>query len=535
MRIDNANDANIVTVLFYSYHLPACPAYRQAGGRQALYFQNIRIIMTLWHRRLIIFLTKVFGVIFLIIAISLFFYYQYFYRKDNLIKYVPADAAFYSTFRLNNELKGNPFTNKMFLALEKNYNLPNIDFSKLNYMVGYNSALALMPNFTQNNLNFDYLLLFDFNGKPENISILTNQLKNKNVYFDILQNQTLKRNILAISNSNNLITEVKKISVQESPSLGQDLNVLLNLSKFKLNYIGKIYLNLEPLSKNLNMIKDIPTKIALASLADKNSNKLFLGIKMKDNKLIIESSNISLTNKSQFLMAKIPADTILNLSFYNAADKFEKISKILSRQEPSYFKQLNQNLNYIQDQYNLDYKKDILSLFSGQAQLLATADNHYILALKQNSVIDQESINKLEQIVKNYIASQNPEESQKILPDKSVITQIVKKPEKYIFKTETINKTSLFYLENNTEIAYFIKDNIIYLANSRDKLRDLLNQNNLIELSNLSKCYDENSSDFSENLTIDKNLILKYVYIPEFFTHLTLSPGENGKFWLCLE
>jgi len=496
--------------------------------------------MTIWHKRLLIFLGKIFGVIILILAIALFFYYHYYFKKDNLIKYVPQNAVLYSTFRLDNKLKDNQIIKNFLAQLKQDCNLPDFDLDSLNYMLAYNSALAIIPNQKNNELSFDYLVILDFNGRPDYAQPFIKYFQSQNWSAELLTNQALNKNVLLASNSKKVIARVKKIAVFQEPSLADKINVFLNLKDFNLSYLGKLYLNLDSIIENLNLIKDPRSKLLLLALKSENIKEIYLGLIEKDSKLILENiANEFNVDLNQPLLTNVPINTGLILNFNNGQEQFKKMYKFLAQDDPEYFYQLEKNKIMLESLYKFNLENDVLSFFTGPAQLMADSQNHYLLAVEATQITDLDSkLNKLEEIAKQYLASQNPVETQKNLPDYTTITQIVKQPEKYKFIINEINGIKIHSIRNNgLEFAYLLKDNVLILANSGQKLEDLVKNVNLEDINDYVTYLNENNANLSQNLLIKANYLQKLVPFLSFTNDLIMTEdlSGNGKFWLSLD
>ena len=232
--------------------------------------------MTIWQKRLILFFIKFFGVIIIISIIALFLYYHLYFKKDNLIKYVPKEAVFYSAFRLNEETASQPLLAKMINQLKQDYNLPDFDLNNLNHFVSYNSALAIIPKDNSADLEFDYLLVFNLKPHIIDLEPKLNLFEQTDLKYELLTNSVLEKNVLIVSNSQEMIEQVKKINRQEAPSLVGQLNVLINLKKFELDYLAKSYLNIDWFNHNLSQINDLPLKLLIVSAEANNLDKFLI-------------------------------------------------------------------------------------------------------------------------------------------------------------------------------------------------------------------------------------------------------------------
>jgi len=491
--------------------------------------------MTLWHKRLIIFLAKVFWVIFLIIAVALFFYYQYYFKKDNLIKYVPQNAVFYSTFKLSDEIKANQFV-KNFIS-QTDPNLASINLNNLNYMVAYNGALALIPK-ENDSFGYDYLLILNLNNKPINIEQEFNFINKYQLKYFLLANQTLEKNILIISNSDKVINNVRNIISYKAESLAKKVNIMLALNKISIDHNARIYLDFSNVPNRLNKIKALPLKLAMYSLASDNQGQLYLGAKFLNDKIIINSPGSVEAGEttSENFITQVPKDTIFSLTFNQGDVSWVKISEKIKEFDLQTYLTLEQNLAYWQNIYKFNLRADIFPLLAHQAQLIMTKDKKYILII-ETPIKD---ITKIEESIKLYLATINPQREVKSLPDHSTITKIVRKSEDFNFAIRKINDVDLHYLIDSTEFGYYFQDNKLVLANSIAKLEDLLNKTNLSNINELSNCamnFDTNMDNLYINNEFMINFSPEIANFSKLFKNIEFAANlkENDKFWLCLE
>jgi hypothetical protein len=114
----------------------------------------------------------------------------------------------------------------------------------------------------------------------------------------------------------------------------------------------------------------------------------------------------------------------------------------------------------------------------------------------------------------------------------------VVEPDKYTFNQEEIEGITLNYLQNNQEIAYYQNNNILFLANSRDKIINFTNNKNLLPYTEINTCLKENSFNFSQNLYISHSLLNQYfAVLAKYINNIVAQDdlAQNGKFWLCLD
>ncbi len=478
---------------------------------------KIKLHQTLFKR-----LAIAFVLLLILLMISGFFYYNFYFKKDRLIKYAPKETVLYSSLRINGEVKENLLINRLAASFSKEYDLPDIDFSILNPYVAYNAALAIIPN--ENHFyQFDYLVLFDLRKRPDE-----NILHGQGLYWHYLKNEYFDTDILAISNSPQVIEKVVAVRNQEWPSLASRIGVTLSLNQLKLSNSGKIFIDIDSLSQHFKELNDLRLKMLLASLKIKFPDELYLGVEFKDNKLSFGSQESS-ELLSEPLLLEAPKDFIANLSTDNAATQFNQITNILSQIDPMYYQQMLKNREYSQGLYNLDWQGDILSLLNDQAQLVVYPNQKYLLALNFSDLADiNQKLTKLEEIVSSMFLVNEPRQREKQLPDGTFITQIVR-DKSFAFEGFKINNIDLRSLKKgDLEFGYYLDGNRLILANSLTLLNSLINKQGLITLNN------DNLSNVSTNFSIYPGIFIDLW--PNLANVNTISYAEeNGRIWLELK
>ncbi len=489
--------------------------------------------MTIWQKQVLKLSLKILGAIILIAVIALFLYYHLYFKKDNLIKYVPQSAVFYSTFRLNDDL----LNNKIIKAYLKDYNLDVSDFQFLNHFVAYNSAFAIIPDFESKKLKLDYLLIF--NLKQDNLALEKHSglIEKYDLKYDLLTYKTVGKNILIISNSEKVIRQVQAIAWQGKSSLAQKVDVMLNLNKFSLDYLARIYIDIEEFTANLDKADDLRLKLFLADLKADRINELFLGLKAKENNLVVKTLGNN-SNEAPLLIEKISANFVLSFSLEKARDNIKQIYNLLREHDAGTFSFVEKNREYLEKLYKFNFEKDILELFAGQIQIILDHDNNYLFAINLANISKvEEKIIKLEAIIKEYLAVKYPIKKDKQLPDYTYISQIIKNPNIPNFKKESIYNANLHYLDyENQEFAYYYTEDVLFFANSIKIIENLIKDENLVDINKKSRCYNNKNANFSQNL-IAKGEYLDLIW-PYFskIDYLVISENisDNG-FWLCLE
>jgi len=484
--------------------------------------------MSIWQKRVLIFLLKFFGVILIIAVIALFLYYNFYFKKDSLLKYAPKNSLAFASFRINNSFLQNQAVLSLTNQLQEKFKI-NIDLNILNPLVGYNAAIAVIPN-----NNYDYLLILNLKTGVKDISEIENHLLKNNLYYEHLIHDRIERNILIVSNSLEVIKQVKKINVQEAPSLADRVEVVLSLQSIPINYQGKIFIDLQALKEAVNQTNNVNLKLLLANFQQK---ELYLNIKDSDNKIIVKSFKHDTNKNKQIISEKLPADYVVNLILNHTNLNYENYLEKLSKIDKNYTNSVNQQIKFYEQLYKFDLQTDILDLLKQQAQFIVMQDNKWlILANLANNNDITAKIKQIEYIIKEHLAYNNPIEVEKQLPDKTYIRQIIKQSNKLDFEIQDIKGLNLNYLrKNGEEYAYFIIDDVLYLANNRQILINMLNDNQTVSLADISNCYSE-LPNFSQNLFVNnQNLTDNWLFKP-YFDHLLFSQQiNNDEIWLCLE
>lgn len=462
--------------------------------------------MTSWHKRLLFFLVKILGAILILAVIALILYYNFYFKKDNLIKYIPANALVYATFRLDEKLLQQPMIKFSLEQAEKDYHLPAIDLSNINNLVGYNAAFAVLPNQENNITRPDYLAVLSL--KPNFVGWETtfNSLQQAGLKYELLTNNVLDHNILLVSNSQSVIDQVKKINTQEADSLIKRINVVVNLKQLSAGYQAKIYLNVKDILAEMENLNDLPVKLMASSLKEDKVDDLYLGLKIENQSLVIETDKKQRSmGANSFVLDKLPQDFSYSLAFSKGNQEITRLLANLAAIDPTLAAKIAADKQYWQEIYKFNLENDILPLLANQCQIVVDKGNKWALGVNLEGLNEQEAkIAKLEEIIKEYVALNNPLEEEKQLPDNTYITQIVKNPQAS-FVTDNISNSSLKSIRvGNDEFAYFIKDNKLFLANSKQILEKLLLDQELVVISNIN---NDNYANFSQNVVVSGSLL----------------------------
>jgi len=494
--------------------------------------------MTIWHKRLILFLAKFAGVIIIIFVIALFLYYHFYFKKDNLLKYVPRDAAIYGVFRLNEQIKEKESVKNLLSQFKSDFSLPEFDFGLLNNFVSYNSAIALFPELKNGELAFNYLLIFNLKESSRLPDYYFESLENHNLDYKILKIKALERDILLVSNSAMVLEKALKTASLENPSLADKFETVINLEKLSLEYDGKFYVDLSIFAEFWPTIENEKARLLLFSLIQPAPEPLFLGLKLNQDNLIIESQfkNPPLTEP---LITSLPADVLASFNLINGRQRAIELSGQLNQADFLFLKQIKENKEEFEILYGFSFEQDILPLFSEQTQIILMLENKFLIASSFGQIEEPaEKLAQIEQIIKGYLAVKYPIEQKKQLPDYTYINQIVKNPKIPDFTPQKFNDFSFKELSfQDQEFAYFFAEQTLFLSNSSEKIKELIKNENSFSLNYASSCFNEKLANFGQELFIKTEILDNVWVLNGYFKNLAINEdlANNKVIWLCLE
>lgn len=492
--------------------------------------------MNLWHQRVIIFCTKVFGVLCGLLFVGYFLYYNLYFKTDTLIKYVPKNAVLYSTIRLTPELQQNPLVAKILSQLTSLYTLPITNSDSLNQLVGNNLSIALVPQ--ADNSKIDTLVLVDLGMRPQNINQYLQLAENYNWQSHIFSNQTKSKNILAITSSIELMEQVKNIAVKQKPALNQRIEVVFNLKKFgPQKFFGKIFLDKGSLKLFAPLINKSNNQILLNLVNNNYQQQIFAGLKSQEANIYIQNNPDKIYDKNSSSLKEIwPNNIAYSFTFTNLPAKWQSMQDSLKQTDFQYFTSLINNKEYLENLYNFKLEQDILPLIGNKAQIFVSNDNKYLLAttLTEDQVANQTG--KIETIIKTYIANTYPVEKTRQLPDYTSIISIVRDIESLQFKEDEVVGLKIRSIsKGDQEFTYILANNHLIFANSREIITNLLN--NDLKINNWKNTgILNNLTNFSQEAWVNLNNINTEYNINKLIEYINLAEDNStNEFRLILE
>lgn len=189
-----------------------------------------------------------------------------------------------------------------------------------------------------------------------------------------------------------------------------------------------------------------------------------------------------------------------------------------------------------QASFQMIYQKDLSAFIKGifarpAAAIIFAENKEYAPGFGLVLVMPAGSggqIKQFEDLTRIFLARKQPVEKERRLLDKSTVTELLAKPDLWQWEEETKDdKQKIRFLSEpdlDFELAYSVKNNKMYLANSRKQLNDFFEKKDLFLNSLVSRCAQANSGRFI--------LFNSRTQPPEFLPYLPAGlvlVKENGK------
>ncbi len=402
----------------------------------------------------------IFLVLFIIVFLSVFLLYFWNKNKqDDIIKFVPLDSVLYATAR--NSIFGKskiidlPFSN--FVN----------DFSKADFLNGNDLSLIL------NNSKRFSIALFSVEGNELAYAYIF-EFANKDA-FKPLNGFEISKNIFVFSENKKVFEKMKEVTANNIFSLASQVDLKFiesNLFSFYFNPFNlKFYLS----EKNI-ILDNIFLK-----MIDEN---MYFGLNKKsdhyDFRLKTSSGNYEISKtKAITAISFLPENFrvyIGGLNFYYLFDQLKKI-------EPNISESFGQTKNDLGLIYKNDLSSWVLDFFRHDFDLLIFEPTNnsvfgfeYVLASGDFNQIDEENLKSL---IKIFLAQKYPKESEYTLPDGTKVTEFLVDVDKWQWQIDKLeNNLEISYLlvpELDSEVAYAIKDDVLFLASSVKLLNNYFN------------------------------------------------------------
>ena len=412
------------------------------------------------------------AIIFIVAAVLVYFIFNFFIFKDELIDFAPLDSIFYAEAQKPTmSWQKNPIDFfAEYFEKNKNYFFSDIDSLNIFFNQAKKVAFVAFPQ-TNENTEISWALIFKLKNKKE----IQNYLNNFSDYEIINSNLIIGKNQIA-------------------------------LKKIKAALNGEIFSLKDKINKNI--FSNWPIHFYLSSNGAKTllkeNNEMV-------NNILVQDIYWSAKPKKGFILFKLNSPKI------SSALIKPKLS-FLPKDFNFYFSGLNLYQLLFDDQKENQWLKtvyqfDFLSLtkefFNQPADLVVLPSqsqtffgSDFILALPKPTPSDLEAF---KQAVKIWLAQKKPAEVKKRLPDNTFFTELIADPNQRSWQTDETGINSLSEPSLNFHFSYFTDEENLFLSNSLFWLKNLkANQEISIAQLNFS-CWGFNQSALTPLAIINGN------------------------------
>lgn len=491
----------------------------------------------------------IFG-LFLGIFFSYFLFWQFFCKKDNIIRFIPEEAIFYSwidpSFR-NALFKTGDFSNleeDLQIKLDEVLNPYQLNFKEdLEPILGDEVALAILPD------------------KEKAVFLGVIKLKNKDLKSN-LEKKLVTRNtkeetysgikIVSPLNDSASLLKFSYIFLEDYLVLSKEPSFLKNIidvkqgkrsslaesSKYKkfshiLPYSYSFYLFVEPDQfVNRFVSSEESTRYIFLKIFTFNIKEASLSLKLSGKNLIMRTYINKFKEGNNYplkLVNYIPLKTILSFSGYNLEKEFEDLKNQLTSYNPLYLFYLTNLKEKIQKQYGLDIEDDLLSWMDKEYNLLVQSKSENEFSFGFIFQIDdikkvQEKLAKLENVIENYYSQKYPKESNIILEDGTTAVELLPNTEAFQFKDldfKDIKIRTISIPETFENFSYAFYGNLVVFGTAENLVMSMVDackgENQLIKEEKLSKLYQRAFKKSNSFFYSDPEKTLELFKAPESF------------------
>ncbi len=462
------------------------------------------------------------GVFFIFFLFLIFFtalsYLSWKNKQDKLIRLVPIDSVLYITARNSvfskTKIADLPFKN-IFENFAQDYFFHNIEIESL-MLSSKRLSFALIKTEKE---GLAGVFLFEFSDK---FSVETDK------GFELL------KNIWVFSESNEAIKKIKETKDENIFSLAGKADL-----KFIQNNLFSFYLNAQNFKFNSTFLSG--AEKIFSSLI---SNDLYFGLykRVGRYKLKIEGlENRDLEHRQQGDYETIIKFIPRNFSFYftgiNLSDLFFQFGKI-DKDIPESLSGIRKVIPLTLD---LDFAEWIANFLSGSFDLLifnqfenSVFNFDYIIATRNFKESDSVNLKKL---ITAVLAQKYPKEVEHILPDGTAVVEFLANPDVWQWEFEEINYDfKIEYLlvpEINFEIAYYLKGDELFLADSVSSLIEFINNDGIVVSDLFLSCESKEFHGKGFIFNPGNSLFILGKYLPERI--IVGMDGKNGLLGCILE
>lgn len=439
-----------------------------------------------------------------IILFALFTWHQK-YTADHLIKYAPVDTAIYVTAR--NSFW--PWEASTIKDVPLSHVFPHQELLDLSS----HAALIKIPS---DNDELDTVSIFLMKHLEAAVPFIEN----------LPHTKVFGKNILVIASSKESLIKVDEVY------RGTVFSLETQIDKNKLGRgLSSVYVSAGNLRSHLGKNDNLADKIYSYLLRD----DLYLTFSKKGDRWIFSpNDSVDLgAPRTGLLVETLPADFNIFAAHINLAEIFQSW---LAANEV-FAETTKHNIANLEAIYDFDFSDVMQPLFNqyGDITIFNVGVNNalgfdYTLVFDYSS---QEQLEAFEELVKVTLAQKLPREKTRVLPDGSLVIELVAETDVWQWSEAKISNglavQKLIEKRIGFEVAYLVADNKVYISSSADLISDMLSKKD-ISLERLSKrCL----LPFSQDNVVMFNSNIEDLFddiLPAGFTILSGDPkqGLNG-------
>ncbi|MFH1226080.1 MAG: DUF3352 domain-containing protein [bacterium] len=435
------------------------------------------------------------------VAIGVIYYFYFYPYRDSLLAKAPIDSAAYVHFNLPRSVpleaglvRGLPNgvadyqrlnLEPLFRNLDQWFDWPAGQFAKdILPLAGREMALVVVPwQNEKDELKLAPALLINLSRQAQS-EISPTQLEVLGLFYSFPN----KRQLVIAGST---VALEKITGTAEVNNLKNLATVKRGLARLNRRSLVKGYLAIEELDKyykqkttpqNWSDFSHLLARLSADFLLRQNNRQIYFsvsstndGFNFKINGLADSPAFKPLAGRR--LIKFIPTNTLMVFSGLNWRGLIESLEKSFpatgSGLEP--FK-----MNY-EKLYRFDWQKDLVPLLSGPGELIVMKNeprNDFIITTEL-PVVQVEQLDKLKEIVREYLAYRQPTEKAKILPDKSRVTELIADPTKFNWQSAELDGLTINFIketEPGFEFLYTLLGDQLIFSNSLEQFKIFLRQ-----------------------------------------------------------
>ncbi len=410
------------------------------------YQPDLAVNATSWFKRLKFWLIRG-GVLLLVLFFAVLFFWYRYLVADDLIDLVPVDSVFYLTAR------------NSFWPGQTNIGTTPVAqiFSEFN---------ELLPS----TVRASYALVPDQAGNLQPVYFFkTYRFSNFDFWLNNFSDYYQKKNRLVVASNQEILDKIREVADDQFFSLSAFMVDRRPARQLISAYLSRV---------NLKNYLQQPDNLFDQLVSGLVTNNIYLTMNQTGGKWYFKiSSDLATDRSARRLVEQLPDNFKLFISGVNLFEVFKQWGELDSTLA-AIFNQTVGSLEAIYD-FNLTSVSELLNqpaellIFDSNKQNIFGFD--YILALP---FTDESQLTSLKELITIVLAQKFPQVVVRTLADGSTVKELVAQPQVWQWQAAeiadglTINRLNEPRLD--LELGYLVKDNLILLTNSTERLQQYL-------------------------------------------------------------